>query len=64
MTFAEAAYLKCLECKKTLAWNGFKGYEYEARCCNYLYLLAPKVAEYALTISKTKSDPPAFWHPI
>lgn len=56
MTFADAVKEHCLECKKPLSWNGFKGYEYLARCCGYLYRLEPQVLEYNFVVSKITVD--------
>jgi len=64
MTFENAVKEHCLECKAVLAWSGFKGYEYLARCCGYLYRLEPKVFEYDLVISRIKPEPPLAWHPV
>lgn len=64
MTFNEAVNEKCLECKKPLGWNGFKGFEYAAECCGYVYRLEPKVLEYNLVIGRVKPEPPLFYHPV
>lgn len=64
MTFAEAVKEHCLECKALLKWSGFKAFEYQARCCGYLYTLLPKSVEYEFVVSRAKPEPPLFWHPV
>jgi len=53
MTLQEAMGLKCFDCKATLKWSGYKGYEHLANCCGFVYTLKPRVAEYELEISKS-----------
>ena len=72
MTFEDAVREYCRECRKVLAWTGFKGHEYNAHCCGYSYTLEPKVLEYDLVVSKQQlpdgvipgKDGGLFWHPV
>jgi len=64
MTFEEAAKELCLGCKQPLKWSGFKAFEYQAKCCGYLYSLQSKSVEYEFAVSRAGPEPPLFYHPV